>query len=408
MVPNKVIRIRYQQIMKTIVLCSILSITTLHGTEYVKAYPKKGDGIYAMLRRYKLPTTMRYVNKFRELNADLLAANDELSLEYFYLMPIYKNKFNGVNIRTTLGIHDYQLAKQIQNYNEELQRAGIRKAHYTKNLELWTPCFMLSDKAREAVSVPERPSPSSASGSAGTFTIFGSQYSAVDRIDNSLKGCYFYLVSGHGGPDPGAIGTRSGHRLYEDEYAYDITLRLARRLIEHGATVYMIVRDANDGIRDRAVLRGDHDERYYGGARISSRPRTRLQKRANIINNLYAKNKKKARRQYTIIIHVDSRSNSQRLDMFYYYKRNHSTGRKLALALHNFVKRKYQQHQPGRGYSGSVTTRNLFMLQNVRPTTVYIEVANIRNSRDQDRLVIVNNRQAVANWLCDGLRGFIN
>ena len=76
--------------------------------------------------------------------------------------------------------------------------------------------------------------------------------------------------------------------------------------------------------------------------------------------------------------------------------------------MHNYVKQKYNQHQPGRGYGGTVTTRNLFMLQHVQPTTVYIEVANIRNSRDQDRLVIINNRQAVANWLCDGLAGFIN
>jgi N-acetylmuramoyl-L-alanine amidase len=400
---------RRMKMIKTAVLCFILWGFALQAQEFVKAYPKKGDGIYAMLRRHKLPTTSIYVNKFRELNADLLASNDELSLEYFYLMPIYKNKFNGVNIRSTLKISDYQLAKQIQNYNEELVRAGVRSSHYTKNLELWTPYFMITElKTEKQTPPPSSPQHPAATGSAGTYKIFGSNYSAVDRIDNSMKGYYFYLVSGHGGPDPGAYGVRGSNRLYEDEYAYDITLRLARRLIEHGATVYIIVRDPRDGIRDAAILRGDHDEKYYGGARISAKPRTRLQKRAAIINNLYAKNKKNAKGQYTLVLHVDSRSNSQRIDMFYYYKRNSSTGKKLAYALHNFVKRKYQQHQPGRGYGGTVTTRNLYMLQNVRPTTVYIEVANIRNSRDQDRLVIVNNRQAVANWLCNGLGGFIN
>jgi N-acetylmuramoyl-L-alanine amidase len=37
------------------------------------------------------------------------------------------------------------------------------------------------------------------------------------------------------------------------------------------------------------------------------------------------------------------------------------------------------------------------------PTGVYIELGNIKNPLDQDRLVIQNNRQAVANWLCEGL-----
>ncbi len=395
-------------IAKSFVLFMLFFYGLCHAQTYIKAYPQKGEGIYAMLRRYRLPTTAAYVNKFRELNADILGANDELNLEFLYAMPIQTFRFNGVNIRTTLGISDYQLAKRIQNYNESLLRTGIRSTHYTKDKQLWVPCFYLEREKNNEGSASTSASASAANaGFAGEFKIFGPNYSAVQRIDNSLRGYYFYMVSGHGGPDPGAWGRRGSNKLYEDEYAYDITLRLTRRLIEHGATVYMIVRDANDGIRDTPILRGDHDEYYYGGARISRRPRTRLQKRSDIINNLYRKNKSKAKGQYTIIIHVDSRSNSQRIDMFYYYKRHHTEGRKLAYTLHNYVKKKYREHQPGRGYGGSVSSRNLFMLQHVKPTTVYIEVANIRNKRDQDRLVIVNNRQAVANWLCDGIREFI-
>ncbi|MBN1479759.1 N-acetylmuramoyl-L-alanine amidase [candidate division KSB1 bacterium] len=237
--------------------------------------------------------------------------------------------------------------------------------------------------------------------------MFGSTYANVTKIDDSLDGYYFYIVSGHGGPDPGAYGDYGHYRLYEDEYAYDIMLRFARRLIEHGATVYIIVRDSNDGIRDVAVLRGDHDEYYYTGAKISRRTKTRLAKRAEIINLLYQQNQGRARGQYTIIMHVDSRSYSQRIDIFYYYKRYHNAGRRLAQTLHQRVQKEYAEHQPGRGYGGTVTWRDLYMLQNVQPTTVYIEVANIRNKLDQDRLVIVNNRQAVANWLCEGIKDYV-
>lgn len=388
-----------------VLLFSFLLFCNSNAQSWVNASPQQGDGIYALLRRYHLPITAQYVEKFKELNEDVLGSNDELNLEFYYHMPILRYKFDGVTIRSTLGITDYPLAKSIQNYNEALQRDGLRDQHYTDNLDLWVPFYTLEEPpvATDSGSSSRRETLSGAT----RFSIFGKDYQDVARIDNSLSGYYFYLVSGHGGPDPGAYGAYGNYFLYEDEYAYDITLRLARRLIEHGATVYMIVRDSNDGIRDVPILRGDHDEFYFTGARISRRTRTRLAKRAEIINNLYQQNQSRAKGQYTIVLHVDSRSNSQRIDIFYYYKRYHSAGRRFAQALHQRVSKEYTEHQPGRGYGGTITWRDLYMLRHVRPTTVYIEIANIRNQRDQDRLVIVNNRQAVANWLCEGVRDYV-
>ncbi len=375
---------------------------------WVSANPRQGDGIYALLRRYHVPTSTEYVSKFKEINRDVLGATDELNLEIYYHLPILILDFDGVTIRSTLGISDYQHAKTIQNFNEALQRDGLRQNHYTDDKKLWVPFYSLPANAvTEAQISEDNEYAVTPTGEIYRFSIFGSQYSEVQKIDNSLEGYYFYLVSGHGGPDPGAYGVYGSYHLYEDEYAYDVTLRMARRLIEHGATVYIIVRDRNDGIRDVPILRGDHDEYYYGGARISSRTKTRLAKRAEIINNLYQQNKSRAKDQYTIVIHVDSRSNSQRIDIFYYYKKNHSAGRRFAQTLHQRVKKEYTEHQPGRGYGGTVTYRDLYMLRHVQPTTVYIEIANIRNKRDQDRLVIVNNRQAVANWLCRGVQDFL-
>lgn len=385
----------------------LLHVFTAYSQSWVKARPQRGDGIYAMLRRYQLPTSSLYVNKFRELNQDVLGAHDELNLEFYYHMPILRYSFDGVTIRSTLGITDYPLAKSIQNYNEAMQRLGLRSRHYTEDNDLWVPFYAVDSSGEsETSSAPTEEKSPVAYGSAH-YSIFGSTYANVTKIDDSLDGYYFYIVSGHGGPDPGAYGDYGHYRLYEDEYAYDIMLRFARRLIEHGATVYIIVRDSNDGIRDVAVLRGDHDEYYYTGAKISRRTKTRLAKRAEIINLLYQQNQGRARGQYTIIMHVDSRSYSQRIDIFYYYKRYHNAGRRLAQTLHQRVQKEYAEHQPGRGYGGTVTWRDLYMLQNVQPTTVYIEVANIRNKLDQDRLVIVNNRQAVANWLCEGIKDYV-
>ncbi|MBK9743821.1 MAG: N-acetylmuramoyl-L-alanine amidase [Saprospiraceae bacterium] len=44
------------------------------------------------------------------------------------------------------------------------------------------------------------------------------------------------------------------------------------------------------------------------------------------------------------------------------------------------------------------------MVRTLTPTMVFVELANIRNLADQERLLINSNRQALANWLFEGLR----
>ena len=45
------------------------------------------------------------------------------------------------------------------------------------------------------------------------------------------------------------------------------------------------------------------------------------------------------------------------------------------------------------------------MLRKVNPSAVYVELANIRNKSDHIRLMESYNRQALANWLFEGLTG---
>ena len=46
-----------------------------------------------------------------------------------------------------------------------------------------------------------------------------------------------------------------------------------------------------------------------------------------------------------------------------------------------------------------MSERNLFVLRNTTPVAVFLEVGNIQNAQDQKRLVIADNRQALANWI---------
>ena len=234
------------------------------------------------------------------------------------------------------------------------------------------------------------------------YSIFGNKYSKVEIKYNDLEGAVYYLVSGHGGPDPGATARHGNYTLAEDEYAYDVTLRLARNLIEHGALVYMVTRDENDGIRDQAILPVDSDERSYPSEKIPVNQTARLRQRADAVNRLYSKYR--GRYQRVVIIHLDSRSRSENIDVFFYYHSGSRSGKKLAGLLQDTFREKYMKYQPGRSYYGSVSARNgLWVIRNTHPPAVFIELGNMRNSRDQQRFLVYDNRQALSNWICEGM-----
>jgi len=233
------------------------------------------------------------------------------------------------------------------------------------------------------------------------FEIFGEEYAEVEIKNEQLKGAVYYLMAGHGGPDPGAVGNYNNRTLCEDEYAYDVTLRLARSLIENGATVYMITRDPDDGIRDDSYLKPDKDEVCYPNSRIPINQLRRLRQRTDAVNALYRKNRGKFQRM--IAIHVDSRSKGENIDVFFYHDKRSETGLKASRILQKTFKAKYDEHQPGRGYHGTVSSRGLYVVRNTYPVAVYIELGNINHRRDQLRFIHSNNRQALANWMTEGL-----
>ncbi|WP_316933115.1 N-acetylmuramoyl-L-alanine amidase family protein [Spirosoma radiotolerans] len=235
-----------------------------------------------------------------------------------------------------------------------------------------------------------------------TLAIMGRRYATIPILDDQLKGAVYYLASGHGGPDPGAIGKYGSQRLPEDEYAYDVTIRLARVLIQHGATVYMIVQDRNDGIRDGAVLPIDYDERAYPNQAIPLDQTTRLRQTTTAVNRQFANHKERYQRFVTI--HVDSRSKGEKIDVFFYHHPQSKVGLRLARHIHRMFQANYKRYRPARPYMGRVSSRgSLYVIRNSQPPTVFIELGNIQNQLDQRRFLLAENRQALANWLCQGM-----
>ena len=232
------------------------------------------------------------------------------------------------------------------------------------------------------------------------YLIFGEQFAKVDVASNRLDDTVYYLISGHGGPDPGAVEKYNDKLIAEDEYAYDVTLRLARELISHGAEVHIIVQDENDGIRDQRVLELDTDET------VLSKPLplgqlARLKQRTEAVNGLYRKNVGKHQR--LLVIHVDSRGEGTNIDVFFYHHEKSKNGKKLAESIHQTFLRKYKKFQPNRLYNGTFMDRNLYVVKNTLPAMAYIEIGNIRSKKDQRRILDPDNRQALAKWISEGI-----
>ncbi|MFN8428887.1 MAG: N-acetylmuramoyl-L-alanine amidase [Spirosomataceae bacterium] len=236
------------------------------------------------------------------------------------------------------------------------------------------------------------------------YALFGDDHSLTPIVGQELKDHVYYIVSGHGGPDPGANTQVNGNMVAEDEYAYDVSLRLAKNLITHGAKVYMIVRDENDGIRDEEYLAVDTDEVVWGGEKIPLNQSQRLRQRTQIINTLYEENKAKGYEiQRVIETHVDSRYTDHKVDIFFYYNENKPESKRLAEGMYSTIKDKYEAKQKGRGYNGEVKPRSLWTITASKAPVVFIELGNITNEYDRKRLLIPDNRQAIANWFLAGL-----
>ena len=153
-----------------ILFCTFFVFDVSAQNEYAK--PKSGEGISSFLERNKRPGKA-YYNEFLRLNEKRLRGKEELRLGVKYVLPPLRKGTSAASSKSSTG------------------KKGV---------------------------VRER--------------LFGKKLDDVQVISNRLQGACFYVVSGHGGPDPGAIGKIGKVELHEDEYAYDVALRLAGNLMQ--------------------------------------------------------------------------------------------------------------------------------------------------------------------------------
>lgn len=320
------------------------------------ATPKPGEGISAFLERNKRPGKACY-DEFLRLNEKSLGGKEELKLGVKYRLPSSKKE------------------------PDVASESSATSATASVSAATSAPVAPKKKVIRER--------------------LFGKKLADVEVTSNRLQGACFYVVSGHGGPDPGAIGRIGKVELHEDEYAYDVALRLARNLMQEGAEVRIIIQDAKDGIRDGQHLSNSKRETCMGEA-IPLNQVARLQQRCTKINELYRKDRNVYKYCRAIFLHVDSRSKRTQTDVFFYHAPKSALGERLAATMKDTFESKYGKHQPNRGFEGTVSPRGLYVLLQATPVSLFVELGNIQNAFDQRRFVLSSNRQALAKWMMEG------
>lgn len=204
-----------------------------------------------------------------------------------------------------------------------------------------------------------------------------------------LKDWRIVLDPGHGGRDPGAIvsnedGRNRAVHVVEDEYVYDIALRLYKKLKMEGADVELTVISPNHHIREnlRATITFVHEQNEVYNSESANRKNSfsvrpalaNINQRVRIANQFF----KGARRGRTLFvsIHADNSPNRPKGPLVIYHERKgkiDSRSRTFAQVMQKTLDHPSLPAQIG--------GRNLAVLRN---NTAYAEIlVEIRNVHDK-------------------------
>ncbi len=216
---------------------------------------------------------------------------------------------------------------------------------------------------------------------------FEHQVDRIGRLSDTLNGWYIVLDPGHGGLDPGAVVENldgNGDKVYvvEDEYVYDIALRVYVLLRLHGAAVTMtllspnhLIRHSNPPARTFVNEKNEvynsysfnkHNKRAHwpNGGRDGN-----LSCRVNIARRAFRKVPKNRRMFFSFHADIDHRSPEAPLVLYY----KGINGRNVDSPSKNFA----QSILPALGAGSYARGQNLGVLRN-NPARVKV-ILELRN-----------------------------
>ncbi len=248
------------------------------------------------------------------------------------------------------------------------------------------------------------------------FEAFEREVEAIGRLSRKLEGWHIVLDPGHGGIDPGTItrttdGTGKPVYVVEDEYVYDITLRVYVLLKLHGANVTLTILSPNHLIRrsdpptqtfvhqrdevynSETLNRKNGDKQWPIGGRRGLEARVRLAREA-------FRNVPSSRRIF-LSIHADNSPNTPNVPVVLYYSSSKYTDRKSRSFARALL--------PALGAGAQIRAQRLAVLRdNPASYKVLVEIRNMVHPDHSWALRFEELRQRDAEKIVRGLLDWVS